>query len=243
VFPSVRLLARVDHSRSLGSCLAEIFHPTRAFSQPQPLICGASAERVPLVSERIRLAPCLYEIGRRERGGAARGSASCPRVKLTIRISVCSPSCGEDGRGVVAAVAGYGDPVFPAVEGPGLADGERGAAPGCSYLLWPGLAVGFHLQASSTWRVLVDGRVLSYRRWHGRGGMLSSTGVGMAVEACSPSLPIPDLPFLSEPALLLLPSSLFSRYFSSLLLLLCSSPDLLSLPLLEPMNSTRAGAG
>jgi hypothetical protein len=140
--------------------------------------------------------------GGERRGGAARGSASCLRVKSSIRISFCSPSCGEDGRGGVPAVAGYGDPGFPAVEGPGLADGERErVAPGCSFLLWPGLAVGFHLlpcAPSSTWFVVVGGRVLIYRHRHGRGGML----------------PIPDLPFLSEPALLLLPSSLSRRRFS-----------------------------
>jgi hypothetical protein len=65
-FPTVRLPARVDRSRPLGSCLAEKFYPTCAFSQPQSLIYGASVERVRLVSEGIRLAPCVYEIGRRE---------------------------------------------------------------------------------------------------------------------------------------------------------------------------------
>jgi hypothetical protein len=65
-FPTVRLPARVDRSRPLDSYLAENFYPTCAFSMPQSLICGAIVERVPLVSEGIRLAPCVYEIGRRE---------------------------------------------------------------------------------------------------------------------------------------------------------------------------------
>jgi hypothetical protein len=67
----------------------------------------------------------------------------------------------------VAIIAGYGDSGFPAMEGPGLNDGEReGVALRCGFLLWLRLAVGFHVVSwalPSTWFVVVARRVLFYR--------------------------------------------------------------------------------
>jgi hypothetical protein len=60
----------------------------------------------------------VYEIGRRETRWCRTWFRLLPEGKIVISHIIRFPSCGEDGRGGVPAVAGYGDPGFPVVEGP-----------------------------------------------------------------------------------------------------------------------------
>jgi hypothetical protein len=78
-------------------------------SQPCSLISGACVVWGPLVRERRNVATlCVCKPRGERRGGICSISVRWPRAKPYFRMSFCPADCGEDDRGDLLFVAGYG---------------------------------------------------------------------------------------------------------------------------------------